>query len=103
MLDNFNSLHTPVVEECLTTARNHESRVIIVCQDLKALGQVIESQVDFILRQVEWAHNVWDLNAHNTHTNESFIVNIYPENVDWLLKEVKRLQQVVDHVKKLVQ
>lgn len=76
ILDDFQPSRRSVVKEYLTLAQKAVSRVIIVCQNYEDLGSVIEPQVDYVLRRVVKDHNVWDLNAHNTRTNESFIVNI---------------------------
>jgi hypothetical protein len=67
------------------------------------LGHVIQSKVDYILRRVESVDGTWNLNASNTKTNESFLVTIYPEDATWLLKEVRRQQQVINQIKNIVQ
>jgi len=103
ILDNFQPPHQSMVTEYLSVAKNVESRVIIICQNYEDLGHVIQSKVDYILRRVESVDGTWNLNASNTKTNESFLVTIYPEDATWLLKEVRRQQQVINQIKNIVQ
>ena len=102
VFDNFQPCYQSMVENHIKVARNTGTRMIIVCETLNQLSQPIMSQVDYILRRVVWEPNVWDLNAHNTETNESRIVDIYPENVTLLIKEIERQKAIATQVHSLV-
>ncbi len=102
VFDNFQPSYQSMVENYIKVAKNTGTRIIIVCENLNQLSQPIMSQVDYILRRVVWEPNVWDLNAHNTETNESRIVDIYPEDVTLLIKEIERQKAIVTQVHSLV-
>ena len=85
--------------DCPHTPPCQNYGIMIICQDAKDLGTFLLGKVDYYLRRFTLS---WDLMATKYNTTEVFVVNVYPEDIAWLISKVKEQEVMLEKIKRLL-